>query len=408
MRVLQSVRYRWLAQTETWLYNQVRFLPKAVECHVVTQTVQNRDQFEVPHLHALENAPWPRRALDAAMMRVRARRYPGFLVERGRAIRPDVMHAHFGPWGWSVRHAARRIDVPLVVTFYGFDVHQLPKAQPCFRQRYDDLFRDAAAVLCEGEHMRAGVIDLGCPPETVHVHRLGIDLDQTVFRPREIKSGQRLRVLMASAFREKKGIPIGIEALGRVARDVDLELTIVGDASELAASRTEKQRIEMAVLRSGLSGRVHWRGFLKHNELQREVDQHDLFLCPSHEASDGDTEGGAPVVLIEMAAAGIPVVSTEHCDIPGVVRNGETGLLAREGNVESLEAAIRRAIDIGPRWRSMTEAAREHIEERFDARRQGEALAEHYRRAAAAHASARARINDAAQRVDSSRASSST
>lgn len=407
MRVLQSVRYRWLARTETWLYNQVRFLPESVECHVVTQTVQNRDQFAVPHLHALEQAPWPRRAFDAAMMRARARRYPGFLVERGRAIRPDLLHAHFGPWGWAVRDAARRIDVPLVVTFYGFDVHQLPKAQPRFRGRYEELFRDVAAVFCEGEHMRAGVVDLGCPPEKAHVHRLGIDLDQTACRPRGIDPGGKIRVLMASAFREKKGIPLGVEALGRVAREVDLELTLVGGASELAASQEEKRRIERAVERSGLATRVHWRGFLKHQELLEEVDRHDLFLCPSHGASDGDTEGGAPVVLIEMAAAGIPVVSTDHCDIPGVVLDGVTGLLACEGDVDSLEQMLRRALEIGTGWEEMTAAARDHIEQRFDARRQGVALAEHYRRVVEVRSGAPEEINDAARRVDSSRATSS-
>lgn len=379
MRVLQSVRYRWLAQTETWLYNQVRFLPDSVESHVVTRTIQNRDQFSVPHIYAQDQAAALRRAWDASLMSLRLRRYPGFLVERGRSLRVDLMHAHFGPWGWAVRGAARRLGVPLVVTFYGFDVNQLPLAQPAFRERYLDLFRDAAAILCEGEFMRQSIIRLGCPAEKAHVHRLGIDLDTIRFRPRSIDPNRKLRVLLASAFREKKGLPIAIEALGHIAKEVELEITLIGDASVLPASLLEKRRIQAAIRAAGLESAVTARGFQPHDVLLAEADRHDLFLCPSRTASDGDTEGGAPVALIEMAASGIPVVGTDHCDIPGVVRHGETGLLAREGDVDSMVSAIRQALELGSTWETMTHDARAHIEARFDARVQGERLYDRYR-----------------------------
>jgi colanic acid/amylovoran biosynthesis glycosyltransferase len=103
-----------------------------------------------------------------------------------------------------------------------------------------------------------------------------------------------------------------------------------------------------------------------------------MFLAPSVTAADGDTEGGAPVGLIEMAASGMAVVSTFHCDIPGVVRHGVTGFLAREGDIEDLVRWVRRAMALSDHWPAMARAARRWIAEHFNAVNQGHRLAATY------------------------------
>lgn len=378
MIVFHSVRHRWLAKTETWLHNQVQYLPDGVEAHVVARVAENRKQFPVRNLHLTSEASAWHSGRDAILEGLRLRRYPGFLVDRAREVGCDLVHAHFGPWGWAVRDAAKRLGVPLVVTFYGFDVNQLPKAQPRFRARYRQLFGDAAAILCEGAHMRDCIVALGCPPEKAHVHRLGVELDRIDCRPRSIDPSGPVRVLLAAAFREKKGLSLAIEALGRLRGEVDLSVTLIGDASELAASQREKARIERAIAASGLE--VKRLGFQPHSVLFEEAARHDLFMAPSVEGADGDTEGGAPVALIEMAAAGIPIVASDHCDIPGVILDGKTGLLAREGSVDHLEERLREALGTGVRWEEMTRAGRQHVEAEFDASAQGRRLAGHYMR----------------------------
>ncbi len=47
-------------------------------------------------------------------------------------------------------------------------------------------------------------------------------------------------------------------------------------------------------------------GFVARDELRRQAYLHDVFLAPSVTAANGDSEGGAPVTLIEMAATGLP------------------------------------------------------------------------------------------------------
>jgi colanic acid/amylovoran biosynthesis glycosyltransferase len=109
-----------------------------------------------------------------------------------------------------------------------------------------------------------------------------------------------------------------------------------------------------------------------------EAYQHHLFLSPSVTASDGDSEGGAPVSIIEMAATGMPVVSTYHCDIPQVIVHGEGGRLARERDVDDLVTQITWLVNHPEQWPQMGQISRQHIEKHFDAQRQGQALADLY------------------------------
>ena len=115
-------------------------------------------------------------------------------------------------------------------------------------------------------------------------------------------------------------------------------------------------------------------GFQTHERLMEEAYRHHLYVAPSMTDTDGDSEGGVPVALIEMVASGMPVVSTRHCDIPGVVRDGVTGYLAEEHDVGDLVGQIRRMIESVDQWPRMLHAGREWIEQHFDAAAQGRRL----------------------------------
>jgi len=108
----------------------------------------------------------------------------------------------------------------------------------------------------------------------------------------------------------------------------------------------------------------------------REALGHHIFISPSVTASDGDTEGGAPVSIVQMAASGMPIVATRHCDIPNVLpKNAE---LADERDVAGLVSRLRGLIANAGRWEPELAAARSHIELNFNAQTQGQRLAEIY------------------------------
>ncbi|HEX5132869.1 MAG TPA: glycosyltransferase [Candidatus Krumholzibacteria bacterium] len=378
----------WLPQTETWLHTQIRFLPPDIENHIGCERTENLDQFPQPNIHCMRAQPAWRTLCDRALRKLRIRHYLGYLDQAARDSGARVLHSHFGFTGWRDLAVARRNGLAHVVTFYGADIQFYPRRRPEWRARYREMFRHVDAVLCEGPHMGREIVALGCPEEKVRVHHLGIDLDLIPFEPRTWSPGEPLRVLLAGSFREKKGFPDALEALGRIRDDAKLEITIIGDANREERAVREKQIILQTIARCGLGAQTRLLGYQPYQTLMDEARRHHVLVSPSVTAADGDTEGGAPVTLIEMSASGMMIASTTHCDIPGVIVHGRTGFLSPERDVTALTANLRRIIAKPAAWRTMQMAGRKHIETEFDARRQGERLAAIYRGLVPAHPSA--------------------
>ena len=378
IRVVHSTPV-WLPQSHTWIWGQVRCLPPdRVEPLVVCERTEHLDQFAVPRLACLADAPRLRAMWDKGLRKLGVRRHTGFLVQQIRRAGAQILHSHFGSQGWTDSGAARRAAVRHVVSFYGADASQLPTVEPAWRTRYAGLFRTCARVLCEGSHMARCLAALGCPNEKIRVCHLGVDLERIPFLPRTRRPGEPLRILIASTFREKKGIPLALEAVAVLRRTTPAEVTVIGDATHEIASQKEGRRIRQTVADCGLQGAVRFLGFRTYPEFMDEAYRNHVFMAASVTAGDGDAEGGAPVALIEMAASGMPVVSTWHCDIPEIVASGVSGLLAEERDVRGLAQHLEWLATHTDQWAVMAAAARRHIENEYCARRQGERLADIY------------------------------
>lgn len=370
----------WLPLTQTWLYNQVRFLPEPIESHIVCEDTENLSAFKLPNIHCLSDLPRPLQVWDRGWRRLGVRRHLAFPIRESRRHKATILHSHFGNVGWMDVPVAARGNLAHVVSFYGFDANFLPASDPRWRERYAELFAAVSCVLCEGPHLGRSIAALGCPEDKIRIHHLGIETERIPFRPRCWTKGQGpLRVLVAASFQEKKGIPYALQALAALQGEVPLEVTLIGDANQEPRSQQEKRRILEVIEQTGLGPCVRMLGYQPHDVLLQEAYAHHLFLSPSVTASDGDTEGGAPVTIIEMAASGMAVLSTRHCDIPEIIRHGETGLLAEERDVDGLTDNLRWVIRTPKEWMRLLESARRHIEHEYDARRQGLILSNVYK-----------------------------
>jgi len=370
----------WLSQTLTWLFGQVKQLQKLDgEIHVVCERVENLEQFEVANIHSFSERSFFTQLWDKALRKFRVRRHLNYLVEVGNKTGAHIIHSHFGNIAWANLGAVRELKAKHVVTFYGLDVNKLPNQYPVWRKRYTRLFSEVDRVLCEGSHMAACIVKLGCPEDKVKVQHLGVDVDKISFKPRQWQSGGPLRVLIAASFREKKGIPYAIKALGVIAHKTPVQLTIIGDSGADKESQQEKVIILEALNTSGMKEKTRLLGYQSHQILLQEAYRHHLFLQPSITAKNGDTEGGAPVAIIEMMATGMPVVSTTHCDIPEVVGPALSHLLAPERDVSKLVDCIKLLLVAPENWLTLLEEGRAHIERDYHWSRQAESLMEHYK-----------------------------
>jgi colanic acid/amylovoran biosynthesis glycosyltransferase len=369
----------WLPQTQTWMYNQVKYLPGNIEVHIACDRTEHLEQFDLPNIHSLQDESRLKYFREMGFRKLKLRWFLRHLAEVAEKNGAELIHSHFGHIGWADLPTARRIGVRHIVTFYGADVNKLPRQDVRWFDRYHELFRSADLILCEGPHMAQELVRLGCQKEKIRIHHLGVDIRKFQYQPRLWEGDTPLRVLIVAGFKEKKGIPFALHALGRLQSLVPLTVTIIGDAYPQPEGIREKRQILQTLADTGLSNRTRLLGFQSNSDVLREAYDHNVFLSPSVTASNGDTEGGAPVTLIEMMATGIPVVSTRHCDIPEVVKYGDDDWLVAERDVDGLVDRLMWLVENRQHWGDRLAMGRSHIVEEFDAVQQGVKLGKLYR-----------------------------
>lgn len=309
----------------TTLRHQTRVRPVVLARHAT-----NRDEhpFE-PVVELLEPGleGWARRRRALA---ARARGWPDAFAHRAaiaaRQRDARVLHAHFGPTAPSLLPIRERLGLPLVTTFYGFDL-ALGEREAAWREPYERLFAAGDRFVVEGPAMATRLAAAGAPADCVRVVEIGVPLDALPpFAPRR-EPGDGFVLLQCARFTEKKGIDLSIAAFERARGELGRhpQLWLVGDGP-LEAS-----------LRERAGDGVVFCGSLGFAEYRERLARADCAIQPSRTAADGDTEGGAPTVLLEYQAAGVPVVATEHADIPYVLAAAD---LAPEEDVDGLAAAL--------------------------------------------------------------------
>lgn len=376
IRVLHRTS-EWLPGTMTWLRQLIHDTDSQVRNHILTEVIHPGAPAHPGLRSAREESPI-RHLANRALRKAGLITVNGADVALASSLKPDLLHSHFGHIGAQDVPLAAHLGVPHLVSFYGMDVHQLPYSDARWLPMYRRMFASGAHIVCEGEFMRDSIIALGASPDQVHVHRLGVDVGRIRFKPRRVGPGESLNVIMASAFRPKKGIPYGIEAVAKAASEIPIRLTIVGDAADESA-RVEKERIERLIATTSIGSPIRRVGFVSAAELQTLYEDHHVYLAPSVTAVDGDCEGGAPVSLIEAGASGMIVVSTRHCDIPGVIDHERTGWLSEERDTDAMAAHLIRVWETRDGWEPSQIALRQHIETCFHHRTQAEDLIRRYR-----------------------------
>src|SRR5262249_22123819 len=147
-------------------------------------------------------------------------------------------------------------------------------------------------------------------------------------------------------------------------------MTIVGEGPDEADARA-------LIARLGGANAVEFVGSKPHAELIRLLAAVTVLIHPSVTAEDGDSEGGAPTILLEAQAIGTPIVTTKHADIPHVVPAAPGVWLCDEHDVDGLGDALCAAL------RERTPSSASHVKTHHDIARTRVRLEEIYARAAA-------------------------
>ncbi len=164
------------------------------------------------------------------------------------------------------------------------------------------------------------------------------------------------RIFCCSRVRPLKNIAGMIEAFAVIVRQFPNAALRIAGAAEDAYLEACKRQAEAA----GLRDKVHFLGNISIKDVQLELSRANCLVVPSFQEN-------APLTIAEAMAGGVPVVVARVGGIPGMVKEGETGLLVDPHNTRSIAEAVQKILSDEALARSMGQRGRQAAERRFRA-----------------------------------------
>ena len=279
-----------------------------------------------------------------------------------RANGIDILHTHGGVAGLFGRRAARRAGTPVVVhTLHG--IHYLHYRNPLLKyllvlderrlaRRTDAVIFVSEADFDRGERWRL------VPRSKMRLIRNGAAPDPGA----EPESERRREELRAAL---KLGPPV-VGAVSRLHRQKGV-IPLLRAVPDILKMRPEAKIV--------LVGGGPLEGDVRRFAARAGLDRHVLILGERPDARDllslfdvfvlPSLWEGLPLVLIEAASLGKPIVASAIDGVREVLRDGETGLLVPPGKPRPLAAAVVRLLEDPALAARLGAAARLEIPSRF-------------------------------------------
>lgn len=219
------------------------------------------------------------------------------------------------------------------------------------------------------------------PRARMHVVPNGVDT--AIFHPGnrarmrgELELGDEPLVLSVGRLNREKGHHTAIAALAEL--DPPTRLVIVGEGED-------RDRLEGLARTLGVSDRVVFAGGQPSERVAGYLAAADAFVFPT------ERDEGAPMVLVEAMAVGVPVVASDIQQIAEVIgRSGENGFLVRTADLSGTVAALRAILSDPELGRAVGERGRQRVLGEYTLERMVERCVEVYEIAIARHAASAA------------------
>jgi glycosyltransferase involved in cell wall biosynthesis len=341
---------------------------------------------ESPERFAEHGIPYHRYSLSRALNPLADLRTLRELVRLFRDHRPSVVHAFDTKPAMLASFAARRAGVPVRVrTLTGMAYvfsSRSPLAlllRPVYHVMQAAASRAASMTVFQNRDDQAYFLRhrLARPEASDFVPGSGIDVNLLRSQrppPAELASLRRQLgveggpvVTMVSRLVRTKGVGVFCAAAGAVRRErPDCTFLLVGPLSSEGWQAVPRREVEE-------NPDVRWLG--PRSDVPALLAISDVFALPTFYRE------GIPRALLEAAALGLPLVSTDMPGCRDVVRDGWNGILVPPRNADALAEALLRMLSAEPdALRQMGENSRAHIDEHFTLELVTAAYADIYRR----------------------------
>ncbi len=301
------------------------------------------------------------------------------LLRVARRVRPDVLHAH-SPYrcGVPALRVAWRLGIPLVYEVRGVweesgvAAGRFKRGGPRYqywRRRDTEVMRQADAVVCICEQLRQEVIRRGVAPQRVFVVPNAVDT--SVFHPpspsevdaqaaasagfQDVRRRLRFPTLgYVGSIRRLEGVEELVRGAAEVVRrGYEVSLLVVGRGPGLDGLRRLAQE-------EGIGDRTVFTGSVPHEQVSLYYSLLDVFVISRPALRV--TKLVTPLKPLEAMAMGKALITSDLPALREIVKDGETGLLYRPGDVGDLAEKCIRLLDDRAFQLRLAEAGRRWVE----------------------------------------------
>ena len=221
----------------------------------------------------------------------------------------DHVHNHIGDQSGTVTMlAAKLAGIGYSITFHGWPVFFDAKYSRIKEKVLGARFTRSISYFCRSQLMMFSESDDPDPFKVVHC---GLSIEKYGYRP---PKEQVARLFCAARLAPEKGLSFLIHAL-KLLLDGGHRLEL-----RLAGGGPSKGELEQLTKEFGISGHVHFLGYLGEDDVIRELQTADLFILPSFVE-------GLPVSAMEAMAVGVPVIATNIAGTSELIEDGKRDFL---------------------------------------------------------------------------------
>lgn len=256
----------------------------------------------------------------------------------------DMLHVGQIMWGGAIALLIKIITgKKYLIYIFGEEVTRFFKKKTVlgrFQLRvFQWIFRYADKLVCCSAFTRRLLLDFGVPSCKVEAILPGVDIRK--FQPLERNPELSRRfgltnsivLLSLARLEERKGHDMVIRSLPDIIKIVpSIKYLIIGRGPNA-------KKLRNIVRETGVERFVVFSGFVSDDELPSCYNLCDLFIMPSREMPDGDTEGFG-IVFMEANACGKPVIGGNIGGVKEAVVHGETGIIVDGTSLDQVRDAI--------------------------------------------------------------------
>ncbi|WP_066175636.1 glycosyltransferase [Bacillus marinisedimentorum] len=283
------------------------------------------------------------------------------LIKEIQQVQPRLIHAQFGPDGSLVLPIAKRLNLPLLVSFHGYDATMDDQSllKGSFNARYyvrnkEKLMKNATNFIAVSNFIKSKLVDRGFPQDKIMTHYIGIDTEKFA---KSSTTKKENTVLFVGRLVPNKGCNYLLQAMKKVQNNIsNAELIIIGDGPE-------KEKLMKTAKELNIS--CKFLGHQPQEEVINWLNKAKVFCVPSTEVESGASEG-LGMVFLEAQAMGVPVASFKTGGIPEAVLDKQTGFLYEQRNWSKLAEGITALLENEHLYNQFSTNAVVHVNKRFN------------------------------------------